>query len=280
MASFDPATGKPVTATATDGQLGPGSGKSGAAVLRDKFSPWREHAGHLGPMTSTEADKVARALYGRRARRFVRIDGAAQGDGNIRVGTHATIAGVNPLFANIYVLTEILTGSSRNRIPDEVSGRVRLHGNMTRSTLRHPGFWASGAHLARVISIKDPDVSAGFSRLLSPTRTARRHCGRVSRCPSRAICAAPSDRASMAGADPVAGPITASGGGRWLVERHQAPETIGGDRVDRTLITRTARAAVFEQSQPGEVEIETPNGVKATLTDAGGGSIKLSRRQH
>lgn len=107
VASFDPATGKPVTATASDGQLGPGSGKNGAAVLRDKFSPWREHAGHLGPMTSTEADKVARALYGRRARRFVRIDGAAQGDGNIRVGTHATIAGVNPLFANIYVLTEI-----------------------------------------------------------------------------------------------------------------------------------------------------------------------------
>jgi phage protein D len=107
VASFDPATGQPVTATATDGQLGPGTGKNGAAVLRDKFSPWREHAGHLGPMTSAEANKVARALYGRRARRFVRIDGAAQGDGNIRVGTHATIAGVNPLFANIYVLTEI-----------------------------------------------------------------------------------------------------------------------------------------------------------------------------
>jgi uncharacterized protein len=108
VASFDPPTGQPVTATATSGQMGPGSGQNAAAVLNAKFTAWREHVGHLGPMTSDEAQKVAAAIYGQRARRFVRIEGACQGDANIRVGTHATIAGVNPLFANTYAVTEVV----------------------------------------------------------------------------------------------------------------------------------------------------------------------------
>ncbi len=108
IASFDPATGKPVTATATTGQMGPGSGQNASDMLNAKFSAFKEHAGHFGPMTSDEAQKAAAAIYGRRARRFVRIDGACQGDANIRVGTHATIAGVNPLFANTYAVTEVV----------------------------------------------------------------------------------------------------------------------------------------------------------------------------
>jgi uncharacterized protein len=108
VASFDPATGQPVTASATSGQMGPGSGHNAATVLNSKFTAWREHVGYLGPMTSDEAQEVAAAIYGRRARRFVRIDGACQGDATIRVGTHATIAGVNPLFANTYAVTEVV----------------------------------------------------------------------------------------------------------------------------------------------------------------------------
>ena len=40
--------------------------------------------------------------FSRRARRFVRADGTAQGDGAIRVGTWVTLSGINPFFANTY----------------------------------------------------------------------------------------------------------------------------------------------------------------------------------
>jgi uncharacterized protein involved in type VI secretion and phage assembly len=56
------------------------------------------------------------------------------------------------------------------------------------------------------------------------------------------------------------------------------PEQIGGSNVDRWSITgkNGTRIAIVEESTGQEkVEIETPNGVKATLTDASGGSLKL-----
>jgi phage protein D len=106
VGSFDPATGEAVSASASQGELGPGSGKDGASVLKEKFSIRREHVGHQGPMTDNEGDKLAHALFGKRARRFVRVDAASLGDGRIRVGSHITLAGVNPFFENTYVVTE------------------------------------------------------------------------------------------------------------------------------------------------------------------------------
>ena len=57
-------------------------------------------------MHQDEADALARAVYSQRARRFVRLDATAQGDPLLRVGTWITIAGVNPLFAGRFVVTE------------------------------------------------------------------------------------------------------------------------------------------------------------------------------
>jgi uncharacterized protein involved in type VI secretion and phage assembly len=56
------------------------------------------------------------------------------------------------------------------------------------------------------------------------------------------------------------------------------PETIGGSNVDRWTLTgkNGTRIAIVEESSGQEkVEIETPAGVKATLTDESGGKIKL-----
>jgi phage protein D len=106
VSGFDPATGEAVTGTATDGEKGPGAGQAGPALLRETFDARREHHGHEGPLTSAEADRLARAVYGQRARRFVRVDAAAQGNANIRVGSHVSIAGVNPFFVNTYAVTE------------------------------------------------------------------------------------------------------------------------------------------------------------------------------
>jgi phage protein D len=86
--------------------MGPGTGRDGPGVLNQKFSVRREHVGHEGPMTANESDKLAQAYFGKRARRFVRVDAATQGDGRIRVGSHVSIAGVNPFFVNTYVVTQ------------------------------------------------------------------------------------------------------------------------------------------------------------------------------
>lgn len=105
VGGFDPATGESVSATASSGESGPGAGRDGPTLLREQFGERADHHGQQDALTQTEADKLARALAGQRARCFVRVDASAQGDPTIRVGTHVTIAGVNPFFANTYVVT-------------------------------------------------------------------------------------------------------------------------------------------------------------------------------
>jgi uncharacterized protein involved in type VI secretion and phage assembly len=56
------------------------------------------------------------------------------------------------------------------------------------------------------------------------------------------------------------------------------PETIGGDRVDRWTLTgrNGTRIAIVEESEGEEkVEITTPGGAAATITDSSGGEVKL-----
>lgn len=106
VGGWDTAAGEAVAATATRGEMGPGVGKDGASVLRDTFEAMVEHVGDSDALTSSEATAIARALYGQRARRFVRVDAAAQGNAELRVGTRVTILGVNPFFANDYSVVE------------------------------------------------------------------------------------------------------------------------------------------------------------------------------
>ncbi len=64
---------------------------------------------------------------------------------------------------------------------------------------------------------------------------------------------------------------------------HELPESIGGDQVDRWTFTGRAgtRIAIVEEGSGQEmVEIETPGGAKATLTDANGGEVTLTVSSH
>jgi phage protein D len=108
VSGLDPATGEAVLASASDGELGPGSGHAGATLLRESFDVRREHRGVEDALTDSEAERVAQALFGQRARRFVRVDAVAQGDADIRVGSHVEIGGVNPFFENTYVVVEAI----------------------------------------------------------------------------------------------------------------------------------------------------------------------------
>jgi phage protein D len=106
VGSFDPASGQAVVGTASDGEYGPGQGRKGQELLQQALGTVREHVGARQPMAQGEADKLAKAIFGRRARKFLHVDATAQGDANIRVGSWVNLSGINPFFANQFVVTE------------------------------------------------------------------------------------------------------------------------------------------------------------------------------
>lgn len=95
--------GEVVKADITSGaHLGPGRGTPGAELLRDRFDERREHLAHLSVGSRDEAEAVAQAAFDRRARRFVRAHGVAEGNARLRVGTRVSLTGIDPRFDNDY----------------------------------------------------------------------------------------------------------------------------------------------------------------------------------
>lgn len=89
-------------AAAAGTHLGPGSGRDGKAVLEEALASRAEHLGHVAVGTNDEAQALAEAAFDLRARRFVRAEGTAEGNPQLRVGTHVTLTGVSPQFDNTY----------------------------------------------------------------------------------------------------------------------------------------------------------------------------------
>ncbi len=104
---WDPVAGSAVSAEAsTCAHAGPGGGTSGADWLRRALEARSEHLGHLALATDAEARAVAEAAFDQRARRFVRLDGVAEGNAQLRVGTHVAVSGLSPRFDNTYYVVE------------------------------------------------------------------------------------------------------------------------------------------------------------------------------
>lgn len=156
-------------------------------------------------------------------------------------------------------------------------------GNSPAGRFAVPGWWMAGAHLAKVVSVQDPaNLSRVQVTLLGPDAD-----GEAPIWARVAVPFAGDNRGAFlipdvgdevlvlfAGND-VRHPIVV--GALWNGAT-AVPETLGSDRVDRWTITGKAgtRIAIIEASSGQEtVEIETPAGAKATITDSSGGSIKL-----
>lgn len=101
---WDAAAGRRVTATSSGVDSGPGSGRSGADILRDAIGARSEHLGHLAVTLDAEAQALANAAFDQRARRFVCLEGTTEGNPALRVGTHVTIRGVSSRFDNTYYI--------------------------------------------------------------------------------------------------------------------------------------------------------------------------------
>jgi phage protein D len=106
LGSFDPRTGDIVHADEDAAGFGPGAGSTGPDILREKFAEITMHLGREAPLTDADGTKLAELEGQRRARSFVRVEGCARGDGNLRVGSWIELTGVNPRFANQYAVRE------------------------------------------------------------------------------------------------------------------------------------------------------------------------------
>ncbi len=106
LASFDPATGEAADGEEDSNGFGPGEGRSGPEILRERLATVALHCGRSGPLTDGDAATLARLEGERRARAFVQVDGCARGNGNLRVGSWVKLQGVNPLFANQFAVHE------------------------------------------------------------------------------------------------------------------------------------------------------------------------------
>lgn len=102
VSGWDVQQGQKATATGTGAALGPGSGRKGADILRQGIGPRSHHIAHLGVTTAAEARALADAAYDARARRFLVVEGTAEGNANLRVGTHLVLSGMGPRFDNTY----------------------------------------------------------------------------------------------------------------------------------------------------------------------------------
>ena len=85
---------------------GPGQGRTGSTFVGDAVGERLEHLPHVNVQNQAEAQALVNACYAQRTRRFVRAEGLAVGNPNLRVGTHVTLQGIGPRFENTYYVTE------------------------------------------------------------------------------------------------------------------------------------------------------------------------------
>jgi|SRR5215471_1548772 len=105
VTGWDVKQGSTISSTSTGSYLLPGSGKKGADVLQDAVGKRSEHAGDPGVATQAEAKALADAIFDRRSRPFLSIEGTAEGNPALRVGTQVNLSGLGGRFSNSYFVT-------------------------------------------------------------------------------------------------------------------------------------------------------------------------------
>lgn len=106
VSSWDAIQGQRVDGSSSATALGPGSGKTGADILRNAIMERNHHVSHMAVTTSEEAQALADAMFHERARRFVCVSGTAEGNPALRVGSHVALTGLGPRFDNTYYVVQ------------------------------------------------------------------------------------------------------------------------------------------------------------------------------
>jgi phage protein D len=102
---WNPAEGAAVLGSSGGTNLGPGRGRTGAQLLRQALGERAHNVAHLAVATDSEARALSEAAFDERARRLVLVDGTADGNPALRVGTHVSLSGMGGRFDNTYYVT-------------------------------------------------------------------------------------------------------------------------------------------------------------------------------
>jgi phage protein D len=105
VTGWDPARGARVVGRSRGAHRGPGNGRSGPDLLPDALARRSHQISHLAAASNAEANAIAEAAFDQRQRRFVTVEGTAEGNPAVRVGSHVTLAGLGPRFDNVYYVT-------------------------------------------------------------------------------------------------------------------------------------------------------------------------------
>jgi phage protein D len=102
VSGWDAGRGERVSATSRGAKLGPGTGRTGAAILEEALGKRSEHLGQVSVTNDDEAQAFADALFDQAARRFLCVRGTTQGNPSLRVGSRLRLGNVSPRFDNVY----------------------------------------------------------------------------------------------------------------------------------------------------------------------------------
>ncbi len=105
VSGWNPAQGEKVSASSRGAHLRSGKGTPGSRLLENTLGKRSHHLSHLAVTTDAEAQAVADAAFDDRARQFVCVEGTADGNPALRVGTHVTLRGLGDRFSNTYYVT-------------------------------------------------------------------------------------------------------------------------------------------------------------------------------
>ena len=105
VTGWDASRGERFTGRSTGVHHGPGSGRAARDVLLEAV-PWRSmQMSNFAISNGDEAGALANGLIDHRQRRFLTLQGVAEGNPALRVGSHATLTGLGPRFSNTYYVT-------------------------------------------------------------------------------------------------------------------------------------------------------------------------------
>jgi phage protein D len=106
VTGWDAKQGQKITGRSSGANNGPGQGRTGARILEDSLGRRSHQISHLHVTTDAEANALAEAAFDERQRRFVTVQGTAEGNPNLRVGTHVSLTGLGSRFSNTYYVTK------------------------------------------------------------------------------------------------------------------------------------------------------------------------------
>ena len=168
VTGWDPARGARVTGRSTGAHRGPGRGRAGADLLSGAAQPALAPDSGTSPRPrDDEAGAIAEAAFDERQRRFVTVDGTAEGNPAVRVGTHVTLTGLGCALQQ-HLLRHTLPPPLRcgaRRLRNGLHRRVRLPRQPMTTRARQlfeipaPAL-LHGGYLAEVIDLDDPETDS------------------------------------------------------------------------------------------------------------------------